>query len=402
MKVRGILERSLPFLKRKEQFVVLEISEGLLRATDFRVRFDEKRVEVGEVVCQNLKSPDENSVVSAATRLISRLGGAKRKNLILSADPRHAATIHSVVVLARDKPKIPIDDADLENRIAQGMWKLYDRERGRAAQKMKVTDLDVALTEVRAAGVKLDGHRILNPAGFKAKTIEFHLTQTFSPRSFIASLKGVFPLGRLALFAEGGVMLADVLRRATGRDSFFLVSVFDSNANVVVVDGNTVSSLRTVSWGKNNIVAALAESFSVSRAVAVKLFEIYLVRQASPPVLKRIEECLAEEFESFVETLEKPVSRFKPEAVYWFAPFALPEFLFSASMRGRLSWKAKFLPVAFELIRENLGFTVQLKLGAPPDASLLPALAALLEFYFLPPDDSLSRMARRHARWLIS
>ncbi len=386
------------FFKRPERFTVLEVLGDSLRATGFRVSFDEKRIEVGKTVSAHA---DQSSEIFLAA-LMARLAGKGGRKLILSADSRWASTIHSVVVLARDRPKAPIDDADLENRIAQGTWKLYDRERGRAAKKMKVTDLDVALTEVRAAGVKLDGHRVLNPAGFRAKTIELSLSQTFSPRSFIAAMKGRFPMERLALFSEGAVMVADVIRRATGRESFLLASVAEKSTNVSVVDGSTVVSLNSVSWGKGNFISSLADVFSVSANVAEELFRIYLIRQASPPVLKKIEESLSGEFDSFIGSLSAAISRYNPNAVYWYASFTLPEFIFSSSARYRSSARINFLPVNLDLFREDLGFTIQWGKGLLPDISAVPALSALLEFYFLPPDDALSRMARRHARWLMS
>ena len=395
-----MLEKFFPFLLPKERFLVVEILSQFVRISFLKVNFDKKILEVGKVIFKEYQLANQNSPLELVKKLLRNFGKLSRYKIILSLDPALATTIYSTVVLLRDKPKEPIDDSDLDNRIAQGIWRLFDRERSHAALKMKVKDLDVLLTDVKVKKIKLDGHKVVNPIGFKAKTLEIQFSQTFNPRSFVVEIKKIIPAEQVMLMAEAGTLEADILTKASGLSNFLLLDLMSDRTHIFLSDGGTIAYLNTCVWGHEHLIGSLADFFSVSPPVAEKIFKLYLIQRASPAVLKKIEKLLVLEFEQLINFLAKPLAKYDCSCIY-LMPFSdLPEFVYSYNLRSSLRSKTKFLPANLTFISEHLGFHIKCKPTLAP--SIFPTLAGLLGFYFSPHDDKMNRIARRHARWLIS
>lgn len=394
------LQRLTSFFRRKERFLILEILSGLVKIAVVRADFEKKRLEVTRVVSVE-HGGEEIFPVALIKKALKACGRLERYRIVVSLDPLLATTIHATAVLVRDRPKEPIDDSDLENRIAQGIWRIFDRGRSKAAVKMRVSDLDVLLTDVKVKKIRLDGHRVVNPIGFKAKTVEIQFSETFNPRSFIADLKMLLPEKRIMVIGEAGAVATDIVGKATGEENFFTLSMLNDRTHLFFSDGSAIGHLATYEWGKKDFIGAIAGAFSVSDAVSEEIFRLYILRQASQPVIKRIERLLTEEFLSLLDKLERPMRKYEPAAVYALPFFEAPEFVFGPSLRGELRKKAEFLPVSLDMLNEAFGFEIVSSSGRL-ERSMFAPLSALLGFYFSPHDDKMNRVARRHARWLIT
>lgn len=386
-------------LRRKDHFLVLEILSHASRAISFRVNFDKKKVEMVKIARIPVTPGAGEIFFEALKKLLKSFGRLKSYKVILSLDPTLATTIHSGVLLFRDKPKQPIDDSDLDNRIAQGIWKLFDRGRSRAAAKMKVGDLDVLLTDVKVKKVKLDGHAVVNPLDFRAKTIEINLIQTFSPRNFIAQISKIIPGDQIVLMAENGVLETEILTKITDESNFLLVDLFKDRANIFFRDGSTIAYINTLNWGKENLVQTLSDFFAIKKAVAERILELYLIRQASQNMLKKLERLLGIEFGRLMEQLREPLKEYNTSLVYLFSFFGVPEFVFGQNFKNQFFPRVNILPVNQDIIIDKLGFEV--KMGFNKE-DLFPSFSALLGFYFMPQNDKINTIAKRHARWLIS
>lgn len=395
------LKKLYAILRKRERFLVLEILNRFIRVSSVKADFSRKRLEVLKTVGRDHQYESQDLILELLKSLLRGFGKLDRYRIIVCLDPALATTIYSTVVLVRDKPKEPIDESDLNNRIAQGIWRLFDRERAPAAVKMKSRDLDVLLTDVKVRGIKLDGHKVVNPIGFKAKTVELKFTQTFNPRALVVGLKKLLPPENLALLAESGVMAADILAKTGRADNFLLLELLREKSNLFFSDGSTIAHLNTLNWGKQNFLSALSDAFLVSQGSAEKIFELYLLRQASPFFLKKVEKMFLEQFDELIGCLEKPASRYRPAFIYLLSLFDLPEFIFGAGFRLASGDRAKFIPVTSAVIDAELGFSIKSKKALARE-SLFSPLSSILSFYFSPHDDKMNAIARRHARWLIS
>src|SRR3989338_11055994 len=89
--------------------------------------------------------------------------------------PDKAVTIFSTVKITREHPTQALTPIDLENHISQAVWKFYNDCRSEAADKLGKSEMDLAMTDVRVVGVKIDGHQVINPIGFTGRELEIKL-----------------------------------------------------------------------------------------------------------------------------------------------------------------------------------------------------------------------------------
>src|SRR3989338_8793274 len=166
------------FVKR-ESFLVIEVLPDFTRIS--LLFGDLERKELEFIRSKTSAGRDYESL----RRALKSFGKLSRQKIILSLDSDLAATIYSSVALVRENPRDPIDENDLDNLISQAVWKFFDRQRAKVAAKIGVNDFDVLLADVRIGSIKLDDHRVVNPIGFRARTIEVQLSQTFTARALI-------------------------------------------------------------------------------------------------------------------------------------------------------------------------------------------------------------------------
>ena len=185
-----LIKNLISLLNKKEDFLVIEFLPG--RLTRFSlVRGD----PAGKALTLVKTVAGENSAdnFDFFKKSLKRFGNLNKYKIIVSLDSELASTVYSSISLVRNNAKDPIDEADMDNLVSQAVWKFFDRHRARVAQKLGVNDFDVLLTDVRIDGIKLDGHRVINPLGFKARSIEIQLGQTFTTRPLINELRPVLP-----------------------------------------------------------------------------------------------------------------------------------------------------------------------------------------------------------------
>ncbi len=397
----GRLKRFFGFLGKRESFLVVEISKDFLRVSFFSVDFEGRHIGLRRSLTLLRSVEESGDAASRLRKLMKPFGKLSQYRIVLVVDSRFATTVYAPANLLRDKPKEPIDESDLDNRIAQGIWRIFDRERGRSARKMRVNDLDVVLTDVRVREVRLDRHRVLNPLGFTAKSVEIHLSQTFAPRPFLEALRAVVPWRQVVFLVEEGIAIASILAKPDRRREFLFVEFHASETQLFLIEGSLASYVGSIPWGGARFLEAIREEFAVSKDVAEKIFMLYLVRQASPSVVKRLEKLLLSAFAEFGDALREVVVRYGVSTLYLFSFGSMPEFVFSpAALKLDLRRRLKVFPVQDAFISEELGFDLSGVRDVSP--RIFPQLAAILEFYFLPHGDKINRIARRHARWLIS
>ncbi len=378
--------------------MVVEIYEQLIRATLFRANFDRKKINLIRSYALPIKSFSQPELFEQLQKVLKNFRQLGSYKIIVSLDSTLATTMHAAVVLVRDQPKQVIDDSDLDNRIAQGIWRLFDRQRGQAATKMAIGDLDIMLTDIMVKQLRLDGSKVINPIGFNAKTVEIQFLQTFSPKDFAAGVKNIIPTEQMVLMAEHGVLQAEILAKTSGAN-FLLVDIGLERANVFISEGSMIAHANVFDWGRNNLLGALVNFLGVNQEIAEKIMGLYLNKRASPAVLKKIERILAEESKVLFVKLNQLLSKHDLGSIYMMCRWDLPDFIFGSEARRQLNQHTKIFPVDHPFIMEQLGF--EIKNSADESFNIYYPISALLGFYFAPQDDKINKIAKRHASWLI-
>ncbi len=372
---------------KDDRFLVVEILENNNRASYIKANFASKELRV----LKTASAPDLKKLLNNFRRL-------KKYKIILGLDSHLASTIYSSAVIVRDNYKDLINEPELDNLISQAIWKFFDRQRGKVAAKMGVTDLDILLADVKIRGVKLDGHKVVNPAGFKAKTVEIQFSQTFLRRDFLNSLKDILPINQVVLMSENGTAYSNVLAKSNLENDFLLANIYNAKTSLFLTDGNQNNYWYRFSWGEENIHRSLSEDLAVDPDIAKEIIAKYAANDSSPAFRRRLEVLLMKEFHMLARGLNSALKRLDTKVVYVHPFFELPN-LFSASFKNNFDRPITLKLLSADLISENLGFDIKFK-NTEDGNKIFGLLAMLMEWYLAPREDKMSKLANRRVRWL--
>ncbi len=382
--------KQLLSLLRKEgdRFLVVEIYENNNRAGYIRANWQQKELKV----LKTREHPD-------LKKLLKKFGRLNKYKIVVGLDSHLASTIYSSVVLVRDRYKELIDEPELDNLISQAIWKFFDRSRNKVAGKIGVADLDVLLTDVRIRGIKLDSHKVVNPVGFKAKTVEVQFSQTFLSRGLIDSLKEILPLNQVVLVSESGTAWASVVAKAspTG-ENFLLANIFSGKTQIFLSEGSQNSYWDRFGWGEDSLKQSLSADLAVDKNTAGRLVAKYLKNETSETFRRRFEHLLAKELDALAELLAAASKKVDSRLVYVNPFFELPP-VFASGFRNRFSRSVTLRHPTLDLIAQNFGFDIKFKNSAD-SRSNFGLVALLMEWYLSPQDDKMSQLAKRRVRWL--
>lgn len=397
---KELFSNFLSLFQNEDRFLVLEILHHELRATLINADFTNKEIFVKKIWQTPISLENNSTSLDAIKKFLLRIKNLSKYWIILGLDSSLATTVYSSSALVRQHTKEPIDEAELDNLISQGIWKFFDRQRNRVAAKMKISDVDVLLTDVRIRGIKLDSHRVINPLGFQAKSVEFYLSQTFTSRAFIKEFKELLPENRLLFVTEAGAAWSNVLFKSDESESFFLVNLFPEQTSLFHVDDGRVYHWSHVNWGEKNLHLALARHLAVSSETSGAIFKIYFENKGSPAFIKKIEKVLVEELRVLAKHLEAATNKADAKFVYLNSFYDLPPVVFSPGFRGVFDKPIRMNLASSDFFGEKLGIKVKFKKGLKMN-NRFATLAILLESHLSPQNDKISRMARRRVRWLL-
>lgn len=385
---------------KRDTYLLVEILNHYVQVAIFRVYPVGKEIVVQKSWIQEVPDFNNFSVLAALKALLKKAGKLNRYKIILSLDSRFATTIYSSVPLVRPRPKEVIDEADIDNLISQAIWRFFDRHRLKVAQKMDVDDVEVILADVRIRNIKLDGHKVVSPIGFKAKTAEIFFSQTFLPREFLGGIKDLLPKENLVLITETGTAISHALSRVLAEDKFLVANLFPDQTAVFSSAGGRIGHLDNFEWGENDLNHLLARHLHIDSGVSRLLVKNYSEGNASQSFLRRLENILVKELQIFGNGLESLMAE-EADVVYLNQFFTLPPLVFSDRFRNRFQKNMKLLPLSTNFITEKLGYKVEWKKSAPiknPGTLLM----IFSEINFLPQNDKMSHLANRRVRWLVT
>lgn len=240
------------------------------------------------------------------------------------------STFFSSAVIKRESYQTPITETDLENYVAEAIWKVFDKSRLEIATKSDMSEFDLVLKDARVMGFKIDGHKVLNPEGFTGKTLEVSTMVTITKKSF-----GAFNLKNV----EEGALRAHLLRQNQGVGSLLFAETLATSTTIFAASVLRTSRLGEVKWGKDYVLKAIAEFFSLDmekdKATAERIYKRFINKELSTAVLSKLENIFTASFKEFVSgvaELLREAKEFKssPASVFMNpAPaFTLPESIF--------------------------------------------------------------------------
>ncbi|MDO8469817.1 MAG: hypothetical protein Q7S84_02215 [bacterium] len=187
---------------------------------------------------------------------------------VVVLDGRRATTVESIARVRREVIERPIDEGELDTLVFKALWEFLNRYRSWAAKKMDIADLDLTLAAIEVINVSLDGHRLLNPIGFRGGVLAVGFRGTFVPRTLAEAFNRFHGwVGELTV-AERGSLLASTLLKGSGG---YLLDVGEQRTTVFIRRDEDLAFLREFDWGAASVITAVAEHFMSSPLVAREL-----------------------------------------------------------------------------------------------------------------------------------
>lgn len=247
---------------------------------------------------------------------------------VLGLDSNSAVTVFSSVIVPHES-RGEISEADLENYLSKAVWKSFDFLRSEAAERLGVSDVDLILSSARVVGIKIDGHKVLNPHGFIGRSLEISLCVTMIKRGVLETHE--CKDGTTAEVFEKGSAVAYLFSKSLCLDCLMYVEVEDALTRVFLVTPARTSYLGEFTWGKADIAKVYAENFRVPEETGFEIYNKFVEGAASLAVLEKSRRLFYSAFKKFVDGLALEVRSIsglglkKTPPIYIQAIFPLPE-----------------------------------------------------------------------------
>lgn len=401
MKLVNYFKRLKDLLNKRDRFLVVEISKHCIRVSSLQADFNQRKIHLIKIKTSNIDADDDiGKIHGKIKKLVASFGRSNKYNIILNIDSRFATTIHTSLSMVREKSKIPVDEADLDNLISQAVWKFYDRQRSRVAAKMGINDLDVLLSDIHIKGIKLDGHKVVNPIGFSAKSVEIQLSATFTARDFINGLKALIPKENIVFIGESGATYAYVFSHIHGTPEILAAHVFPRETALFSSTENSLMYVDSFPWGEADLQNSVAKFLNVSPKLASGILKMYAKEKTSVNFAKKFERFLIEELQTFAKGIESFVRHTEIRDVYVHPFFPMPPVVFSNTFKNKFGTSVRLIHAHDDLVSEKLN--LELKLNRKNGHSnLLALISGIVASSFYPQSEKISKIAKRRIRWLI-
>ncbi len=230
-------------------------------------------------------------------------GGSNR--IILMLDASYAATVKSIVSIARENAEAPITEGELDAVLFRALWSFLNRFRPLAAAKLGVSELDLVVANIAVCGVRIGTHKVFNPLDFKGNELVIEFRGTFIRRSTVPSIEQMSAFSKEPIIAvERGAIIAETMQ-----EDAVLVDVGDSVADVYMSHKGETTHIGRCEWGVKNITEKIGAYFGVSHAIVSDVLKRYTKNQISEKVRSAVSGIARKETAVLRELLEDVMKR---------------------------------------------------------------------------------------------
>ncbi|MDD4761599.1 MAG: hypothetical protein PHZ25_01050 [Candidatus Pacebacteria bacterium] len=398
--------------KNTERFFCLEIGDSFLRGSFLEV--SENKINVIFSSNRLLKNSDlsddgfkKRISIELVKDFLKKINIPLGCKIIVIGASSFVFTVPAWVRVDRENSKEEINEGEIENLISQAVWKFLNLFRPQAVNLLNINESDILLSGIRNLSVKVNGHKVLNPIGFKAKTVEFLIEETFVNRDYYRDLEDA--LGRkfkIEFISELGLVDSEIIFRSFNfENSFSLLRFFPESVLILKSFYKNVSQedisppvLREESfleWNSSFLPSCLGKKLNLDNETSLKIIDLVSKKNSSAKIEKFVKDSLIEEWDIFFKKISSKGKLEKENKIFVLDEKNIPDFIFNKKNKPKLE-----KPDVLKII-EKLGFSVFFKVSELEIESVFSSLAGFLEYYFSSREDQLNKMARRRAKWLI-
>ena len=362
-------------LRRKEKFLLLDVSPekigGLLLSLD-----DQKKIRK-EKLWENL----ERSPSSKRQPFIPNVS-----RVIAACDPELAFKVFIPLSIKREAGAEQLEKTELENLLAQAIGKVFNHYRREASTVLGADELNTILADSNISGFEVDGHKVMNPIGFKPKEINAVMEMTFAARQTFERVKAIRKKGDFFFTEKGQAQAAAAKRMGTKRTDFLLIgyrkSYFYPSGSL-----GTHYARRELKWSTDGLIAEICRNWSLSETAARNVYGYYAKEGVSAPLEKYFKKIFSRTVREFVGYVNKLKTSSK---VYLVADVPL-----------ELAGRSTFLELPIESFAVKSGFVIDKK-SFHVNSATFRQLAPFFEFYYDNSDSEINGWLKRRLHWLGS
>lgn len=225
----------------------------------------------------------------------------QKNKFALSISPPQGMAIYSSKIINRNRSYIEITESEIENAISQTIWRLFDEERIPLAKRLDIPEIDVVMADVRVLYIKLDGHQVINPIGFNAKTIEIGLALMIITRDVFESIKSKIPKnGEIIFVLDPAVSYGWIMQKKLHIKNFIIARVLNDKTFIYhLINGSDLSYIDDFNWGASTIIDFISNYFKVSELTAKELLVKYVKKDMSLNTIKNLKKIISPSFTDF-------------------------------------------------------------------------------------------------------
>ncbi len=365
-------------------------------------RFQERAYDAVLVKTKTV-SGDFKSAEKIAPVLAAHIAEAQKLQyrVIIGLHSGLFSSVQAITTLRREDPRRHIDEAELENLVSSGLWKIASQHQKGMARKMNIAESDVVCIDALVTQVRVDGHRVISPVGFPAHTVELTVLYSAASRTIAGILAPLLAGEQHVYCTEIGMSeLLHLADQNDKRDVLFM-RVSETHTYVYESSGGELAYVDTIAWGRSSLVGALTNELMMSKEHVAALLQRAESGLTSAYVRRRIETLLLQEVAVLLKGIGAHVGKTTAQVVYVSAPFSLPMAIFSEAAAKRAGIT---IPLVAMPNNSHGGKTESaLPLSMKTTSSSVSALCAnawaanrSLEH------GDLQKIAKRRARWLRS
>jgi len=331
--------------------------------------------------------------------MISRVLGKNsgRKKIIASVDFSLARTLLFPIGLIRDETVIndPISRTELENSIAQEMARVFNQYRRQASRELGEDELHTILVDSKVGNFSIDGHRVINPEGFRAKNIGAVLELTYTTREVFDQWKNFFSAGENIefFFTESDRSKLISLKKISSLP-LNIISFRRNKSHCFSfksLDGREEIVKNKIKWSPYQFIKIIESNLVVGEENASEIYWRYLSGRLS----KNMEKFLGKLFKPSALAVSLEIKNLKLVGST-FIDSSLPVFPKFAY------YFKKIKPITGLSLASELGFRVNFRDSTYPQEEFFGHLAPFIEFYYNREELPINRWLRRRIHWLGS
>lgn len=326
----------------------------------------------------------ENFEKRAASR--SPLAAISAGKVIVSCEPELAFKIFISLSMKRENCDSPIERTELENLMAQAVSRIFNHYRREASRVLGVDELDTILANSEVSGFEIDGHKVINPLGFRPQEIRAVVKMTFTSRETFERVKSVKKNGDF-FFTEKGQSQAAAVEKINSRRADFLTIGPERSYFYAGDHAGNVRARREIKWSTGALTAEIRKNWALNENAARDVYEYYANGKTSP-LLKKY---FGKIFFRPVKELLKQIKSIKT-SVKVYVDGNIPLDLMGIST---------FQGLPLEGFMQKSGFAVDTA-GFASDSEAFRQFASFFEFYYDSSDSEINGWLKRRLNWLGS